>query len=148
MDRLPLSSKSSLSTLRTGIEIGEDRGGSRGPANTGVNWDSSSLMVATYCIKGIISVRLDELALKSPACLKKFHLDNLAQKSAIYGEDCTESASQKVKNVLLRRRKWPFSSSENCYFWRNICGSFLGPHLAIQYRLCSTVLAGPASCIK
>jgi len=42
-------------------------------------------------------------------------------------KDCTESAGQKVKKVLLQRRKLPFSSSEKCYFWRNICGSFPGP---------------------
>jgi hypothetical protein len=42
-------------------------------------------------------------------------------------KDCTKSAGQKVKKVLFRRRKWPFSSSEKCYFRRNICGSFPGP---------------------
>ena len=55
-------------------------------------------------------------------------------------KDCTESASQKVKKVLLRRRKLPFSSSEKCYFRRNICGSFPGPEMCGGRVICEHIV--------
>src|SRR5882757_5272824 len=50
-------------------------------------------------------------------------------------KDFAKSAGQEVKKVLFRRKKLPFSSSEKCYFRRNICGSFSGPILIWRFQI-------------
>ena len=68
---------------------------------------------------------------------------HLALKSAITEKDLAKSVDQKVKKVLFWRRKLPFSSSEKCYFRRNICGSFPGPGSISREGECMMLPAPP-----
>jgi hypothetical protein len=63
---------------------------------------------------------------------KIFHKSIWLRKVLSTEKDFTESATWKVKKVLFRRRKLPFSSSEKSYFRRNICESFSGPASSVS----------------
>jgi hypothetical protein len=103
----------------------------RGMRRTFRRDDTRQFVLAKRIIGGELQMSLPSSLLRGAESEKNFTSTIWLTKVLSTEKDCTESAGQTVKKVLFRRRKWPFSSSEKCYFRRNICGSFPGPSTSL-----------------